>query len=389
MTEEARDTEAASPAKPPAAPTRSSVRTRAVLREAIRSAAATPVASILTVVMIAGMCAAVLLTSGRTVAAEQAVIGSIDSAGTRSIIVRAEPGSGVTSDVMARISTIDEIEWAAGFGPAVDVRNAAFPGGTKVPFRLAYGDSWAEFGIPADLPGAGDVAYASGEALTQLGLTDPVGGISTANGTGYAVAGRANVPSHLAFLEPMLIAPQASDAAGDPVGTVVVIAERPDLVAPVSAAVESVLQAADPSKVSVQTSEDLAKLRAIIEGQLGSAGRGITLGVLALTAALTAAILYGFVMMRRKDYGRRRALGASQNLIIGLLLTQTAFLAALGATLGTGVAAGVLLATGDPLPGAAFMAGVAVLAVLVGVAASLIPAFVASRREPISELRVA
>src|SRR5690606_12673239 len=53
----------------------------ALLREAIASARGQPVASLLTVAMVAGMCTAVLLTTGRTVAAEQAVLAELDAAG--------------------------------------------------------------------------------------------------------------------------------------------------------------------------------------------------------------------------------------------------------------------------------------------------------------------
>ncbi|WP_235933830.1 ABC transporter permease [Agromyces humi] len=267
------------------------------------------------------------------------------------------------------------------------MRNAAFPGGSRVPLRLAYGADWSIFGLPATLPADTSVAFGSAAALEQLGMPEPVGGVETIDGVGYAVAGSLTVPEHLAFLEPVLIAPQPA-GTDRPVSTLVVIAERPDLVAPVAAAIGGILAVTDPSKVSVQTSEDLASLRAIIEGQLGSFGQTLTIGILALTGLLAAAILYGIVMMRRKDYGRRRALGASQRLIVSMLLIQTAVLAAVGAVAGSTVGAAILLAGGDPMPGLAYVGGVSILAVVVAIIASLVPAVVASRREPISELRV-
>ena len=361
----------------------------AMMREAATSALAAPVASILTVVMIAGMCAAVLLTSGRTVGAEQSVMSSIDSEGTRSIIVRADGEAGLDAGVLERIRHLDGIEWAGAFGLATDVQNAAFPGGTKVPLRLAYGDDWSTLGLPEPLPAPGGIAYASPFAAEQLGLTDHIGQVVAPGGAGYGVGGNATVPDHLRFLEPVLIAPQpATTGTPDPISVLVVIAERPDLVAPVSSAVTSVLAVTDPSKITLETSEDLATLRALIEGQLGSFGRTLTLGILALTAVLAAAILYGIVMLRRKDFGRRRALGASQGLIITLLLTQTALLAVIGAAFGSAAALSVLAATGDPSPGWAYTLGVGILAVGVAIVAALLPALAAARREPITELRV-
>ncbi|MFF2276794.1 FtsX-like permease family protein [Agromyces sp. NPDC058126] len=359
-----------------------------MVREAAASALAAPVASILIAVMIAGMCAAVLLTSGRTVGAEQAVIGSIDSAGTRSIVIRASAEAGLDSAVLSRIANVDGIEWAGAFGPAVDVQNAAFPGGTKVAMRLAYGDDWGRLGIVASPFSDGGLSYASSEASSQLGMPDATGRVSMPGLPDQTVGGPLVVPDFLSFLQPVLIAPQPVDAPTAPVSLLIVIAERPDLVAPVSAAVASVLAAGDPTQVNVETSEKLATLRALIEGQLGTFGRSLTLGILAVTAMLAATILYGTVTLRRKDFGRRRALGASQSLIIGLLLAQTAMLAAIGALIGSTAALAVLGWAGDPSPGWEYALGVAVLAVAVAVIAAMLPAFAAARREPISELRV-
>lgn len=359
----------------------------AVFREAAVTAWTAPIASAITLVMIAGMCGAVLLTSGRTVGAEQAVIESIDSAGTRSIVVRAEPAAGLDTSVLDRLRGIGGVEWAAAFSNAYDVQNAAFPGGNRVPLRLVWADNWSKAGMRASVPGTGDIAWGSQAALDQLGMTDPVGTVADTDGVGYAVGGRLHLPSHLSFLEPALFAPQPPDISR-PISVLVIIAERPDLVAPVASAVTGVLSVDDPAKVTVQTSEALATLRGMIEGQMGSFGRTLTVGILLLTGALAAVILYGLVMLRRKDFGRRRALGASQHLIVALLITQNGIIAITGAALGSACALGVLAMIGDPLPGVGYVAGLVVLAVAVGILASLLPAIAAARREPIRELRV-
>ncbi|WP_401001103.1 FtsX-like permease family protein [Agromyces sp. GXQ0307] len=358
------------------------------MREAIASARAQPVVSAITAVVIAGMCAAVLLTSGRTVGAEQQVIRSIDTAGTRSLVVRAEPGAGLTAGVLDRIGAIEGIEWSAAFGAAEDAQNTAFDGGTRVALREAWAADWTALGLPEPLPGDGDVAYASPLALAQLGLEDPVGGIALRDGNEYAIGGKIAPPDYLGFLEPVLIAPRSVDDVDAPISALIVISERPDLVAPITEAVKSVLAAEDPSKVQVQNSESLATLRALIEGQLGTFGRSLTLGILALTALLVAVLLFGMVTMRRKDFGRRRALGASQPLIIALITTQTAIVATGAAAAGSVIAVLVLLLANDPIPSLTYIVGVSVLAVLVAVVAALIPAAIAAQREPIRELRV-
>lgn len=359
-----------------------------VVRESAATARSQPVASVVTVLMVAGMILAVMLTTGRTVGAEQQVLGSIDSAGTRSIIVRAEAGAGVTSSVMDRLAHIEGIEWAAGFSAAVDGTNSAIPDGSKVPVRLAYGSQFDRLGVPARIPVEGSAAWASDEALEQLGMPDGVGGVADTNGASYGVVGRLDVPDFLHGFEPAVFVPQPSPHGDEALGVVVVIADSPQLVTPVSDAVVSILGADDPKKVTVQTSEALAQLRTLIEGQLGSFSRGLVLALLGLTGTLVAILLYGLVMMRRKDFGRRRALGASRGLIITLLLTQTALLAFIGVAVGTGLSAVLLFASGDPWPGSGFTAALGVLTLITALIAALIPATIASRREPIKELRV-
>lgn len=356
-----------------------------LVREAAASARSQPVASVVTTLMIIGMILAVMLTTGRTVGAEQQVLGSIDSAGTRSITVRAEASAGVTSSVMERIAHIEGIEWASGFSAATDATNTSVLDGTKVPVRLAYGTQFDRLGV---LPVPGEIAWASDVALEQLGMPDATGGVTLTSGATYGVAGPLVVPDYLQGFEPAVFVPQSAPTGSETLSVIIVIADSPELVGPVSDAVLSVLGADDPSKVTVQTSEALAQLRGLIEGQLASFSRGLVVALLALTGMLVAILLYGLVMMRRKDFGRRRALGATRALIIGLLLLQTGMLAVLGIVIGSVAAAVVLLVSGDPWPGFAFTLALGVLTLITALLAALLPATIASRREPIRELRV-
>jgi len=360
----------------------------AVVREAFASAISQPVASILTILMIAGMIVTVMLTTGRTVGAEQRVLGSIDDAGTRTIQIRAENGAGLTSDVLDRIAGIDGIEWAAGFSAAIDATNTQIPDGTRVPVRLAYGTHLERLGIPAHSPVPGGLAYASPLALTQFGLPDIAGSITLTTGTSYGMAGQLHTPDFLAGFEPVTLIPQPEVTGDETVNVLLVIADRPDLVAPVSDAVLSVLAVDDPTKITVQTSEALAQLRQIVQTQLGTFARGLVLIILAVTGILVAIILYGLVMMRRKDFGRRRALGATRALIIALLLTQIGLLALAGILAGVTASTIILALSGDPQPGWTFTTAATTLAIATALTAALIPALAAARREPIHELRV-
>ena len=92
----------------------------------------------------------------------------------------------------------------------------------------------------------------------------------------------------------------------------------------------------EPGTVTVDTSAQLAEIRAAVNGELRTYGHGTVLAILAVSTVLVAANLLALVIMRRKDFGRRRALGATRGLIIALVIGQVAVPAVAGAVAGTG-----------------------------------------------------
>lgn len=360
----------------------------ALVRESVASAFSQPAMSLITAAVVASACLAVLLTTGRTVGAENAVLATLDSAGTRSIIVRAAPDAGLGPDVLDRLERIEGIAWAGAFGPARDVRNSVLGDGARVPMRIAWGEDLARIGLPATPPPVADSAWASRIAIEQLGLADSIGGVRGVDGASAAIVGQIETPEFLRFLEPLVLMPHHQVTESDRVSVLVIIAERPELIGSVTDLALSMLALDDPSKASVVTNEELAELRAVIEGQLEDSGRGLVLIILAATAVIVAVLLYGSVLLRRKDFGRRRALGASRGLIVTLVLVQTALVSSIGAALGSAGAAIVLIAGRDPLPSPAFFVAIGVLACGTALIAALIPAIVASHRDPLRELRV-
>ena len=360
----------------------------AIVAESVRTATTQPVATIATMIMIAGMCTAVLLTNGRAVAAENQVVAAIDDVGTRAIVVRAEEDSGLRSDVVAGLSRVEGVEWVGGFGTARDVENAAFHGGARAPLRQVWSEDLSVLGVAPPSRDVAATAWLAADSLSQLGFAAPAGAVrNIATDQTYGVGGELHRPSYLSFLDPLVVAPAATDEPGR-IAVLVVIAADPALVQPLSAVVQSALEGVDPSSVKIQTSQQLAALRALIKGQLGDSGRSLVALVFTATAILVGAVQFGFVMLRRKDFGRRRALGASQRLILALLLLQTSLVAAVGAITGSAIAISIMWIVGDPLPNPAYAVALAILAVFVGALASLLPAIAAARREPIHELRV-
>lgn len=106
---------------------------------------------------------------------------------------------------------------------------------------------------------------------------------------------------------------------------------------------------------------------------------GLVLVALTMTLALNS---------RRRDFGRRRALGASRSALVALTLLEASLPVLVGVGLGiiTGLIA-LRLSLGV-LPGAAFVAAAGALIAVAGTAAAIPPALVASMRDPMLILRV-
>lgn len=361
----------------------------AVVREILVSARSQAVSSVATAVVVAGLCALVLLTAGRTAGSTAAVVGALDADGTRSIVVRADPDSGLTTAVFDRLARVDGVSWVGAFDAADDLSNSRVPGSAPIPVRHAYTSDPGRIGLPSSDPAVAGSAFASTEAARELGFVDGLGSLRDDDGRDVPVVGRFDPPAYLEFLEPAVLVPAPIDPDdAQPVGLLVVIAERPALVAPVAAATAGLLGVDDASSVDIETSARLAEIRASVEHQLDGSGRELVLSLFTLTIVIVTALQVTLVLLRRRDFGRRRALGATRSLIVAIVLGQAAVQGVIGAAVGTAVAIIATVAGDDPLPPLAFTVSVAVLAVAAGVVGSVIPAAVAARRDPWRELRV-
>ncbi|MDT0116603.1 FtsX-like permease family protein [Microbacterium sp. PRF11] len=340
----------------------------------------------LTALIVAGMLLAVMFTTGRTVGAEQRVLATLDSAQTRTILIRADDGAGVRTDVLKRIAALQQVEWAGAFGRATDGVNADLPSGERVPVRAVYTEDLGALGIPTarSTSGTPDV-WLSADAARELGLSAYAGAVQVGKAT-WGVGGELDAPTYLDIFEPLALAP-SEDGNAD-ISVLLIVATESRYVSAVAATVSDLLAPEDPGKVSLETSSGLTQLKEVIQGQLGTFSRGLVLALLAVTAVLIGSVVYGLVTLRRRDFGRRRALGASRAVVVWLILGQTFALSLLGAAIGTALAWILLTVLRDPLPDWSFTVAVSVLLVLAATLSSLLPAVVASRRDPVRELRV-
>lgn len=366
-----------------------------LLREGLAVTRSALGASITLAVIVAGLCIAVFATAGRAAAAERQVADRIEQTGTRLVTVQYTAPTGTFDpQLVTRAAALSQVSWAFGLGPASDAGLALMDGqGRAVPARSVYGSP------PPDLPVTVGRWPAPGEAVVtatsqvSTGLTHPAGAILYRDQP-VAVVGQVDPTGTLTALEPYILVNPAttevpgatgSDTAG--VTTLYVLADRAADVLAVQDSLQQLIGIDNTTTFTITASQTLADLGIAISGELGTAGRAQSVGVLGAGVLVIALSTYAAVSSRKRDFGRRRALGASRGAIIGLVLTQVAIPALAGAVVGT--AAGWLFTQIiGATPSWTFALAVAVLAVTAALAAAVPVSWAAARRDPVRILRI-
>ena len=309
----------------------------------------------------------------------------IDDAGTRTIVViDPERRAGITPGAVERVAAISAVERVIGLGYATDAHNS-FIGAAATPVATrTYWGTLTGVTVNGRQPRRGE-AIVGIDALGRLGLEIPVGTVDV-DGTQLAVVGSFDATDPLDDLDATILAPpRRSD---EPVRSIHIVVDTPGDVTAVRAAVGMLLGVDDPTAVAFETSQTLAEVRAAVRGELGRYSRRLVLGALAAGLVFVSLVVYGSVTLRRQDFGRRRALGATRGTIVTLIAVQYLTVAGIGVAAGTVVAAGAVLRwTGEP-PDPAFTVSVAALTLLATLAATIVPALVAAYRDPVRVLRV-
>lgn len=367
-----------------------------VLREILASVRAQRVPSLVTALLVLGATATVLATAGRNAGVEAAVLSRIDDIGTRSLSVYVQGNQpGFTPDVVRALASYDVIESVTGFGTVTDVTASANPAGTPVGMRTAYGRLGSTT-LTVLAPVAGHrQAWATPAAAQVLGLTggrgvvrmvDPLAS-GGSGGQEVFVTGSVELPAHLASIDPAVVVPGSLDS-GEPLSSLVVVADTPQDLAMVTRLVQAHLGDIPRDKVRVESSQSLADVRRIVGGELTAQSRGIVVGVMTAAAAAALVVVWSMALMRRRDFGRRRALGATRMTIVALIVGQTFVISAAAALLGALAGVSWLAVGAQPIPTAPYIAAVVVGFALVTTLASALPAAWAARRDPLAELRV-
>ena len=350
-------------------------------------ARAQPVPTAVTAVIVGAVCAVIMATTGQTVAIERDVLGRIDDAGTRTIVIEDSQGRAeLDPGAVARIEALTGVEWAVGFGAARDVRPVGLDGAPAVPIRGYFG------AMPALVatsrwdaePGT---ALAGLRAVAALGFATAAGPVEHAASSEpeIGVVGWLSAEPPLDFLNRAILTVADPD---EQVVRIIALAASAEQVPRLSTAISAVLDPADPTSVTIRTSDALVEVRAAVQGELGTWGRSLVTIVLGAGLVLTALNVFGAVTSRRRDFGRRRALGASRVDIVVLVTAQTAAIATVGAVAGIGLGSLVVQQVLGTAPSVEFAVAIGVLAVIAAAAAAVLPAIIAAYRDPVRILRV-
>ena len=363
-------------------------RAAALVRDGVLTARAQPVATATAALVVALVTLVTLLTTGRAAATEAEVVASIDAVGTRLVVATDTTGeAGIDPATVAAIAELSSVTWVFGLGPATDVENVAAGHAGPAPLRALVG------GLPSDValaagraPATPDEVVVGSSAATALRMPDVAGALSD-GARRYAAVGLVEGTGPLSFLDDGALRMAARDE-DVPLRYVYVLAASATHAQDVADAVRALVVADAPSAVDVSVSSGALELRDVIAGRLGASSRQTMAGVLGVGLVLVTVTMLGAVAGRRRDFGRRRALGATRSAVVSLVLVQSSCAGLAGAVLGAASGLAVLSATGVAWPTAQFVAGVMVLAALVTLVGSVPPAVAAARADPVRILRV-
>jgi putative ABC transport system permease protein len=364
------------------------VRTLALLRESCVSALAARVPTVLILLVTAAMTFAAAATSGRSAALQDQLDRRVQDAGARVITVGDLGDDGfLTETAIETVAALSSVESAAAVTSAATVTNRSL--GWGGPTVSAWGLVGADFADIVDLrlgrwPQPGE-AIVSIKAAQVLRMDSASGAVITRDQQTYTVVGGFAAEGPFDWLNDGVLYAPTERAVGAEARVVV---SDLGMLGPTERTVRKVLEPNDPANLGLTSPRDLAEVSHELGGDVRSAGYETTLIVLLVGTLFVGAVSLGDVLIRRRDLGRRRALGVTRFDLVALICLRVMFSAVLGAVVGIIAvqAFGAIAETIAPLPYAAASATLVAIAALV----ATIPAgLLAANRDPVTVLRTA
>jgi putative ABC transport system permease protein len=370
------------------------IRASVLLRLAGRGIGSHRVRSTITVAVVALAVAAVVGTTGRTEAARRSLLALLEEPSARLIRVTDRSGeANLGPGAISRLSGLPSVAWVVALSPAGPLgRNAALAGlrGGNAADAVGTRRYWGDLlGGPLVRQVSGrhprpDEALAGGRAATSLRLADRVGTVDDEAAGPVAVVGSFAAIAPVEDLGSYALV-RAADDASDTIGEIMILVRTSAQVEPLVERLPHLIGAEAP--VAIERPAELLALRAGLVAEVGDLDAAVLTVSLGSAALLIAAILYGAIEERRREFGLRRSQGATRSTISALVVIESGVLALVGALVGSIVGSlGVANQTGL-LPDPALTVAVSVLVILAAIVGSLPPAAVAALREPLYVLR--
>ncbi len=360
---------------------------RAIVTEAFRTVKAHRMISILMAVVAAVMAAGVFLTAGKAVATEQSIMSSINDTAPRLITIATKDAhSALSEDFVTTLTSLNETEWVLALGPVEEVTNPAIPGSPSLGRQLLT-DLPAEVVIERGRqPGPGE-ALLSAPAIQQLHLVSPAGQVVVNRKTPFSVVGSYQSSGALEHLTRLVLLGRNNNQW--PGATLIyLVAKNAAVVPQLTAHIGDLLDPGHREEVSIYASEQLAAIHVAVSGELGGFSRILAIGMMAIGMLVIALATTITAIGRRKDYGRRRALGATRSVLTVLAVCEIEIPVIAGSILGS--LAGlitVVMITHTALR-VGFVLAVPILVINAGLVAAIPSAIWAAHRDPVSILRV-
>lgn len=356
-----------------------------LLREAFTAARCSPVPSALVALVVAATACVALVTVGRQAALEADLARELAGPNSRTLTVTDVSGSrtlqSATVDVLRGLSGVEAV---VGSNTPIDVVNGAV-GDPKVALVGLVGDTERALGLTRGrLPRTPSEAVISVEAQRRLGLAEPVGFLNSPDGRQWAIVGSFIPEAPFQDLATMAVTVVAGD---EPLRQVRTISARINDASATQNAALSIM-AAGANKFSVDSPLAVAAAGQLVEKQVTGFGRSLLLLILGAGGFFVAVVVLADVLIRRRDLGRRRTLGITRADLVTLVALRTAVPAGIGAAGGMALGQGLGSLWGQA-PGLGFALGVAVLACLTALLASIPPAVLAANRDPVAVMRTA
>jgi len=351
--------------------------------------------SAVAIVVVALAVAVVVGTTGRTDARRRSLLARLEDPAARLIRVVDRGGqASLTPDTLETIRSVGSVSWALGLSPAGPLGRNPSSGDPRrgyareaVGTRLYWGPLLGGplIHLTAGREAAAGEAIAGDRAADTLGLADRLGTVDDESRGAVAVVGSASAISPVENLEAYVFI--RGDEEEGPITEVLILVRSASEVEPLVERLPSLLPAGGES-VGVDRAAALLGIREELAADLDGLNAAILFGSVAFCALMTAAILYGAVEARRREFGIRRAQGASRSTIASLVIFEAFLLSSVGALAGGIAGAVVVVLQTGVVPDPLLAAAVGTIVCLSAVAGSIAPALGAALRQPLYVLRV-